>query len=138
MTMLRNRLWERTVVMALVMLVMVAGLTSVDGTRSWSKSHDALMAAGNDGGVKSAVAGSLAVPGMLSFVDPCYDEHDRARRCVPDFVNAAFGQAVEATSTCGDPPSTLPPSLSTCLPRPPSRSSAVSVTHSVIGLLRRK
>ncbi|KZC13406.1 Netrin-A [Dufourea novaeangliae] len=33
--------------------------------------------------------------------DPCYDE-DRPRRCIPDFVNAAFGAAVEASSTCGN------------------------------------
>lgn len=32
--------------------------------------------------------------------DPCYDG-GRARRCVPDFVNAAYGGHVEATSTCG-------------------------------------
>ncbi|XP_012149875.1 netrin-1 isoform X2 [Megachile rotundata] len=32
--------------------------------------------------------------------DPCYDE-DRPRRCIPDFVNAAFGAVVEASSTCG-------------------------------------
>ncbi|XP_057330082.1 netrin-1-like [Microplitis mediator] len=32
--------------------------------------------------------------------DPCYDE-DRPRRCIPDFVNAAFGRVVEASSTCG-------------------------------------
>lgn len=32
--------------------------------------------------------------------DPCYDE-DRPRRCIPDFVNAAYGNAVEASSTCG-------------------------------------
>ncbi|XP_046660439.1 netrin-B [Homalodisca vitripennis] len=32
--------------------------------------------------------------------DPCYDE-DRPKRCIPDFVNAAFGSPVEASSTCG-------------------------------------
>uniref|UniRef100_A0A182XY05 Uncharacterized protein n=1 Tax=Anopheles stephensi TaxID=30069 RepID=A0A182XY05_ANOST len=32
--------------------------------------------------------------------DPCYDE-DRPRRCTPDFVNAAFGVPIEASSTCG-------------------------------------
>lgn len=32
--------------------------------------------------------------------DPCYDE-DRPRKCIPDFVNAAFGRPVEASSTCG-------------------------------------
>ncbi|XP_058063294.1 netrin-B-like [Anopheles bellator] len=32
--------------------------------------------------------------------DPCFDE-DRPRRCQPDFVNAAFGVPVVASSTCG-------------------------------------
>lgn len=32
--------------------------------------------------------------------DPCYDE-DRPRRCMPDFVNAAFGVPIEASSICG-------------------------------------
>ncbi|XP_049288726.1 netrin-A-like isoform X2 [Anopheles funestus] len=32
--------------------------------------------------------------------DPCYDE-DRPRRCLPDFVNGAFGMPVVASSTCG-------------------------------------
>ncbi|XP_005176863.2 netrin-A isoform X1 [Musca domestica] len=32
--------------------------------------------------------------------DPCYDE-DKARKCIPDFVNAAYGAPVEASSTCG-------------------------------------
>lgn len=40
----------------------------------------------------------FAAPPMT---DPCYDE-DRARRCVPDFVNAAFGSPVHASSTCGE------------------------------------
>lgn len=32
--------------------------------------------------------------------DPCYSE-DRARRCIPDFVNAAYGSKIIASSTCG-------------------------------------
>lgn len=32
--------------------------------------------------------------------DPCYDE-DRPHRCLPDFVNAAFGIPIVASSTCG-------------------------------------
>lgn len=35
------------------------------------------------------------------IIDPCYDE-DRPKRCVPDFVNAAFGAPVKASSTCGE------------------------------------
>lgn len=33
-------------------------------------------------------------------IDPCYDE-DRPKRCIPDFVNAAFEIPVTASSTCG-------------------------------------
>ncbi|XP_019341267.1 PREDICTED: netrin-1 isoform X2 [Gavialis gangeticus] len=36
--------------------------------------------------------------------DPCYDEHGLPRRCIPDFVNSAFGKEVRASSTCGRPP----------------------------------
>lgn len=32
---------------------------------------------------------------ILPNTDPCYDERGNARRCIPDFVNAAFGQAVK-------------------------------------------
>lgn len=35
-----------------------------------------------------------------SSLDPCYDE-DRPKKCLPDFVNSAFGQRVEASSVCG-------------------------------------
>ena len=38
--------------------------------------------------------------------DPCYDETGtRSKKCIPDFINAAFGRDVKASSTCGDPPS---------------------------------
>ncbi|XP_016157540.1 PREDICTED: netrin-3 isoform X2 [Ficedula albicollis] len=36
--------------------------------------------------------------------DPCYDESGAPRRCIPEFVNAAFGKEVQASSTCGKPP----------------------------------
>uniref|UniRef100_A0A182P164 Laminin N-terminal domain-containing protein n=1 Tax=Anopheles epiroticus TaxID=199890 RepID=A0A182P164_9DIPT len=46
----------------------------------------------------------LAAPARAASLDasydPCYDE-DRPRRCLPDFVNAAFGMPVVASSTCG-------------------------------------
>lgn len=37
--------------------------------------------------------------------DPCYEERDKPKRCIPDFINAAFGKEVVASSTCGSPPS---------------------------------
>lgn len=33
--------------------------------------------------------------------DPCYDINGRPIRCIPDFINAAFGKPVVASSTCG-------------------------------------
>ncbi|CAD5222302.1 unnamed protein product [Bursaphelenchus xylophilus] len=33
--------------------------------------------------------------------DPCYDSTGRPVRCVPDFINAAFGKPIVASSTCG-------------------------------------
>jgi len=39
-------------------------------------------------------------------VDPChYDQTDKPKQCVPDFVNAAYGSPIVASSTCGSPPS---------------------------------
>ena len=35
--------------------------------------------------------------------DPCYDENGTPRRCIPDFVNSAFGKDVRVSSTCGSP-----------------------------------
>lgn len=36
--------------------------------------------------------------------DPCYNERGEPTLCTPDFVNAAFGKDVVASSTCGSPP----------------------------------
>ncbi|XP_065226711.1 laminin subunit gamma-1 [Planococcus citri] len=32
---------------------------------------------------------------------PCYNEEGKAQRCIPQFINAAFGLPIEATNTCG-------------------------------------
>ena len=36
--------------------------------------------------------------------ESCYDSSGKALKCQPDFVNAAFGKEVIASSTCGAPP----------------------------------
>ncbi|XP_067315626.1 netrin-1a isoform X2 [Pseudorasbora parva] len=57
------------------------------------------------------VNGTVGGYGMSMFAaqtsppDPCYDENGHPRRCIPDFVNAAFGKEVRASSTCGKTPS---------------------------------
>uniref|UniRef100_A0A6V7MDG6 Laminin N-terminal domain-containing protein n=1 Tax=Bracon brevicornis TaxID=1563983 RepID=A0A6V7MDG6_9HYME len=62
------------------------------------------MAGGVNGIVGSSTGGSEIYGKMYTSQqipqDPCYDE-DRPRRCIPDFVNAAFGTTVQASSTCG-------------------------------------
>ncbi|XP_077426950.1 netrin-1a isoform X2 [Vanacampus margaritifer] len=45
--------------------------------------------------------GSALFSAQSSPPDPCYDEHGTPRRCIPDFVNSAFGKEVKASSTCG-------------------------------------
>ncbi|XP_031750361.1 netrin-1 isoform X2 [Xenopus tropicalis] len=42
---------------------------------------------------------------QTSQPDPCYDENGNPRRCIPDFVNSAFGKEVRVSGTCGKPPS---------------------------------
>lgn len=34
--------------------------------------------------------------------DKCYDDSGRPQRCIPSFLNAAFGVLMEATNTCGE------------------------------------
>ncbi|KAL6095151.1 ntn3 [Pungitius sinensis] len=43
--------------------------------------------------------------GQQTPQDPCYDDTGAARRCIPDFINAAFGKEVGVSSVCGRPPS---------------------------------
>ncbi|XP_075073055.1 netrin-1 isoform X2 [Mixophyes fleayi] len=41
---------------------------------------------------------------QTSQPDPCYDENGNPRRCIPDFVNSAFGKEVKVSSSCGKNP----------------------------------
>uniref|UniRef100_A0AAV2LAL7 Netrin-1 n=1 Tax=Knipowitschia caucasica TaxID=637954 RepID=A0AAV2LAL7_KNICA len=43
--------------------------------------------------------------GQQAPLDPCYDDSGTARRCIPEFINAAFGKDVAVSSVCGRPPS---------------------------------
>ncbi|KAM7370908.1 hypothetical protein PAMP_010418 [Pampus punctatissimus] len=43
--------------------------------------------------------------GQQTPPDPCYDDTGAARRCIPEFINAAFGKEVMVSSVCGRPQS---------------------------------
>ncbi|KAJ3614518.1 hypothetical protein NHX12_018090 [Muraenolepis orangiensis] len=45
--------------------------------------------------------GTSVFSAQTSSPDPCYDETGNPRRCIPDFVNSAFGKEVRVSSTCG-------------------------------------
>jgi len=74
---------------------------------------------------------AFAIPNDMYFkmfsaqapTDPCYDA-DKARRCIPDFVNAAYGAPVVASSTCGEEK-----------PQPYCEKSANTITSSSMDLM---
>ncbi|XP_017273834.1 netrin 2 [Kryptolebias marmoratus] len=57
--------------------------------------------------VNSAFTHSATNPfaGQQTPLDPCYDDTGAARRCIPEFINAAFGKEVTVSSVCGRPSS---------------------------------
>ncbi|KAJ8245802.1 hypothetical protein GJAV_G00260470 [Gymnothorax javanicus] len=57
------------------------------------------------GVASAAVHNSNPFAGQQIPSDPCYEDNGAARRCVPEFINAAFGKEVQVSSTCGRPPS---------------------------------
>ncbi|XP_037538375.1 laminin subunit gamma-1 [Nematolebias whitei] len=54
--------------------------------------------------VRLLVVLSAVLACVRGAMDECVDEHGRAQRCMPEFVNAAFNTSVESTNTCGAPP----------------------------------
>ncbi|KAK0142869.1 Netrin-3 [Merluccius polli] len=57
--------------------------------------------------------------------DPCYDDAGAARRCIPEFINAAFGKEVAVSSVCGRPPSRSCSAVERGEDRPPVRTCQV-------------
>ena len=49
-----------------------------------------------------SILASLATYSMARM-DHCYVKDKTAQRCLPPFVNAAYGKTVHATDTCGTP-----------------------------------
>ena len=77
-------------------------------------SHVLVMTEGKHFNVFSS---SSSVSSSSNNLDPCYDEYGNAKRCIPDFVNAAFGREVRASSECGETPMTVcSPTSSSRLP----------------------
>ncbi|XP_078121300.1 laminin subunit gamma-1 [Sander vitreus] len=54
--------------------------------------------------IGALVAWSWVAVCVRAAMDECLDEQNRAQRCMPEFVNAAFNVTVVATNTCGSPP----------------------------------
>ncbi|TDH06384.1 hypothetical protein EPR50_G00132680 [Perca flavescens] len=54
--------------------------------------------------IGALVAWSWVAMCVRAAMDECSDEQNRAQRCMPEFVNAAFNVTVVATNTCGSPP----------------------------------
>uniref|UniRef100_A0A8D0DGP9 Laminin, gamma 1 n=1 Tax=Sander lucioperca TaxID=283035 RepID=A0A8D0DGP9_SANLU len=54
--------------------------------------------------IGALVAWSWVALCVRAAMDECSDEQNRAQRCMPEFVNAAFNVTVVATNTCGSPP----------------------------------
>ncbi|XP_061421268.1 netrin-1-like [Lethenteron reissneri] len=94
--------------MALLALCIVAALCSSRALLAARPSSSSSSAAGR-GSVGSGLGSG---PGLASLPDPCYNESGHPRRCIPDFVNAAFEMEARASSTCGSPPSRYCSSIS--------------------------
>jgi len=54
------------------------------------------------GAVVLAVAALLCSP-VYASMRKCYNSDNTPARCIPPFVNAAFGRTVVASNTCGSP-----------------------------------
>ncbi|XP_028967192.1 netrin-1 [Galendromus occidentalis] len=78
----------------LIVSVVVASATS----RTFHRKHQPLESEEDESSFLSMFQAEQAP------IDPCYDDRGTPKRCIPDFVNAAFSRPVVSTSTCGSPP----------------------------------
>jgi len=76
----------------------------MEGIRTLSRILLIILTAGCGVNLTINATFSNSFPIRPAPVDPCYDESGTPKRCSPDFVNAAFGKIIEASSTCGDTP----------------------------------
>lgn len=77
-------------------------LTAVSATSTGSRNFRESNTLASSSGAATVVSGQRTT--ATTTTDPCYDDEGKARRCVPDFVNAAYGRDIIASSTCGSPP----------------------------------
>jgi len=82
----------------------VAAAATSTGSRQFRESPSASSASSAAASVGAGQRTATAAATAGTAVDPCYDGDGNARRCVPDFVNAAYGREIIASSTCGSPP----------------------------------
>ncbi|XP_028968563.1 netrin-1 [Galendromus occidentalis] len=73
-------------------------LLVADAALAARKKHRQLESDEDDGNTSSWLSMFQA---EQAVIDPCQDERGTARRCIPDFENAAFRRRVHASSTCG-------------------------------------
>ena len=123
----RRSCFYRLVVLLLMIVHVDASPTLLDRFASGFQHQASPPATG------SVLLDSLPLPPMpAEQVDPCYDQErdGGARRCAPDFVNAAFGRQIRASSTCGEaaPSRYCVPSSGTSW-RTSSSSSSSSLCH---------
>ena len=89
----------------LLMIIVVDIDTTASSSNLLDRFATAFQHQGSPPAAGPVIPDSLPLPPISGDqVDPCYDQENggRARRCAPDFVNAAFGREIQASSTCGE------------------------------------
>jgi hypothetical protein len=103
-----DALFLATTALAYFFAAEAAWPSSLSSSSANSMSMSDLSSSSSIGGGKSSSSADQFLQMFAQHrnpADPCYDDSgEKPRRCIPDFVNAAFGKHVESSSTCGSPP----------------------------------